>query len=316
MGRELGGAVVDLGDLAIHQMAAAGGGDHGGGGGEILLLRAAAVDVGFVYGDQVQLEAAEVQRTHIDHAIVAAEFLVDGTDDDAAVAVEQLLHLLHVEDRVGCVRAEHQVNRAQAALGQLAAHGLHIAEEVAARGVPLGGHGIGVVAGVIEELDIQLLTLGLVVDVGLHGAGVVDHGLRAHPLLAAHDAAVHVGQVTQLQTGRALGGGAVGVDGLAEAALAQLVQRQQAGRSDESGLILVDLVAAAIHGDIAGAGGDERGHLAVALAVLSQHLVAGEDVALPGGEVAVLEKGLLRNDLLGDRHQHIGVKEIQFRSHC
>ena len=104
--------------------------------------------------------------------------------------------------------------------------------------------------------------------------------------------------------------------GLAEAALAQLVQRQQAGRSDKRGLILVDLVAAAIHGDIAGAGGDERGHLAVALAVLGQHLVAGEDVALPSGEVAVLEKGLLRNDLLGDRHQHIGVKEIQFSSHC
>ena len=29
----------------------------------------------------------------------------------------------------------------------------------------------------------------------------------AHPLLAAHDAAVHVGQVTQLQTGRALDAG-------------------------------------------------------------------------------------------------------------
>nr|DAL42643.1 MAG TPA_asm: hypothetical protein [Caudoviricetes sp.] len=315
MGRELGGAVVDLGDLAIHQMAAAGGGDHGGGGGEILLLRAAVVDVGFVYGDQVQLEAAEVQRTHIDHAIVAAEFLVDGTDDDAAVAVEQLLHLLHVEDRVGCVRAEHQVNRTQAALGQLAAHGLHIAEEVAARGVPLGGHGIGVVAGVIEELDIQLLTLGLVVDVGLHGAGVVDHGLRAHPLLAAHDAAVHVGQVTQLQTGCALGGGAVGVDGLAEAALAQLVQRQQAGRSDERGLKLMDFVAPALHRNITGAGGYERRHLAVALTVLGQHLVRREDVAIAGREVAVLEERLPGHDFFGDRHQDIGIKEIQFCTH-
>ena len=297
-------------------MAAARGGDHRRGGGEILLLGTVVVDVGFVYGDQVQLEAAEIKRTHIDHAIVAAELLVDGTDDDAAVAVEQLLHLLHVEDRVGYVRAEHQVGRAQAALGELAAHGLHIAEEVAARGVPLGGHGIGVVAGVIEELDIQLLTLGLVVDVGLHGAGVVDHGLRAHPLLAAHDAAVHVGQIVQLQTRRALGGGAVGVDRLAEAALGQVIQRQQTGRRDESGLVLMDGIADAVHGDVTGAGGDERRHLAVALAVLGQHLVAGEDVALPGGKVAVAEKGLLRNDLLGNRHQHIGVKEIQFRSHC
>ena len=171
------------------------------------------------------------------------------------------------------------------------------------------------VAGVIEELDIQLLTLGLVVDVGLHGAGVVDHGLRAHPLLAAHDAAVHVGQIVQLQTRRALGGGAVGVDRLAEAALGQVIQRQQTGRRDESGLVLMDGIADAVHRDVTGAGGDERRHLAVALAVLGQHLVAGEDVALPGGKVAVAEKGLLRNDLLGDRHQHIGIEEIQF-SHC
>ena len=77
----------------------------------------------------------------------------------------------------------------------------------------------------------------------------------------------------------------------------------------------MDGIADAVHRDVTGAGGDERRHLAVALAVLGQHLVAGEDVALPGGKVAVAEKGLLRNDLLGDRHQHIGIEEIQF-SHC
>ena len=296
-------------------MAAAGGGDHRRGGGEILLLGTVVVDIALIHREQVQHEASEVERAHIDNAIITREFGVDGASNNATIAIQAGLYIFDAVNRVGRVGAENEVSCAQAALGELAAHGLHIAEEVAARGVPLGGHGIGVVAGVIEELDIQLLTLGLVVDVGLHGAGVVDHGLSAHPLLAAHDSAVHVGQIVQLQTRRALGRGAVGVDRLAEAALGQVIQRQQTGRRDESRLVLMDGIADAVHGDVTGAGGDERRHLTVALAVLGQHLVAGEDVALPGGEVAVAEKGLLRNDLLGDRHQHIGIEEIQF-SHC
>nr|DAE72161.1 MAG TPA: hypothetical protein [Caudoviricetes sp.] len=312
MGRKVRRAVIDLGDLAIHHVAAAGSGDHGGGGGEILLLGAAGINVGFVHRDHVQFEAAEVQRAHVDNAVIAAQFLIDRADDDAAIAVKQLLHLVHIENRVGHVRADNEIGSTQAALGELAAHCFDIAEEIAAGRIPLRRNRVGVVAGRIIELHMQLLALGLIVDVGLHGAGIVDHGLCAHPFLPAYDAALHVGQVIQLQPGRALGGGAVGVDRLTEAALAQLVQRQQTGGHDECGLILMDFIAAALHGNVPGTSRDKRRHLAVSLAVLGQHLVGRKDVTCTGGEITVLEERLLRNDFFHDRHQHIGVKKIQF----
>ena len=75
-------------------MAAAGSCDHRGGRGEISLLRAAVIDVGFIDTDHVEPEAAEVQRTHVDNAVISTELLVDRADDDAAVAVEQGLDVL------------------------------------------------------------------------------------------------------------------------------------------------------------------------------------------------------------------------------
>ena len=171
------------------------------------------------------------------------------------------------------------------------------------------------VAGGVEELDVQGLPFGLVVDVGLHGAGVVDHGLGAHPFLAADDAPVHVGQVVLLEPGRPLGRGAIGIDCLTVAALVQVIQGQQPRRCDERGLVFVDRVPAAIHRNIPCPGRNKGGHFPVALAVLGQHLIAAEDVVRARGEITVLEKGLLRNNLFRDRQQHIGIEKIQYSRH-
>src|SRR5699024_4294454 len=124
------------------------------------------------------------------HAVVGGQFLFDLTDDDAAVFVQQPLNLLVFQQRIRHIHAQHQVGGAQAAAGKQAGHIPHVPEKVAVLGVPLVGDGIGVVAGGVEELDVQGLPFGLVVDVGLHGAGVVDHGLGAHPLFMADDAPV------------------------------------------------------------------------------------------------------------------------------
>ena len=66
-------------------------------------------------------------------------------------------------------------------------------------------------------------------DVGDDGAAVVDHGLGGHPLLAALNAAVQVGEVLHLEGAGALGGGAAGVQGLPEAALLQVILGQHDG---------------------------------------------------------------------------------------
>ena len=97
-------------------------------------------------------------------------------------------------------------------------------------------------------------------DVGDDGAAVVNHGLDGHPLLAALNAAVQVGEVLHLERPGALGGGAASIQGLPEAALLQVIQGQQTGRSGEGRLELVDLVAAASHGDVAGTAHNERSH--------------------------------------------------------
>ena len=167
----------------------------------------------------------------------------------------------------------------------------------------------------VIKLHIQLFTFGLIVDVRLHRAGVVDHGLDGHPLFTTGDANVHIGKIVTLQAGGALGRGAVGIDGFAEAALAQIVLRQQTRRRDERGLVFVDLKAPAFHRNVTGAGGHERRHLAVALAVLGQHLVGSEDVVIARREVAILEERLLGHDFLNNRHQDIGIKEVQFCTH-
>ena len=65
----------------------------------------------------------------------------------------------------------------------------------------------------------------------------------------------------------------------------------------------MNFIADAAHGDVPDALGDEGRHLSVALAVLGKHLVGGEDITLPGGEVAVTEEegvgqksgGILKN---------------------
>ena len=299
-------------------MAAAGSCDHRGGRGEIPLLRAAVIDVGFIDADHVEPEAAEVERSHVDNAVVSTKLLVDRADDDAAVAVKQSPDILQRQNRVGNVRTDHKVSGVQTALGELAAHILDVSEECRAifvRGVPLGVDGVGVVACRVVELHMQRLTLGLIVDVGLHRAGVVDHGLHGHPFLTASDADVHVSQIVTLQTGGTLCRGAVGVDGFTEAALAQIVQRQQTGRRDERRLVFVDRVAPAFHRNVTGAGGHERRHLAVTLAVFGQHLIRRKDVTVAGREVAIFEERLPRHDFFSNRHQDIGIKEVQFCTH-
>ena len=206
----------------------------------------------------------------------------------------------------------------QTALGQLAAHILYISKERCAGfalSAPLGVDGVGVIACRVVELHMQRLTLGLIVDVGLHRAGVVDHGLYRHPFLAADDAEVHVGQIVTLQPCGALRRCAVRVDRFTEAALTQIVQRQQTRGRDKRRLIFMDFIAAALHRNVTGARRHESGHLAVTLAVLGQYLVGREDVTIAGREIAVFEERLARHDFFRDRHQYIGVKEIQFSRH-
>ena len=299
-------------------MTAVGSCDHCRGRGEVPLLRTAVIDIGFVHANHVEAETAEVQRTHIGNAVIGAELLINRADDDAAVAVEQGLDVRESEDRVCNVGADHEVCCPEATLGQLAAHILHVGEErrtLFVSCVPLGADGVGVIARRVIKLHIQLFTFGLIVDVRLHRAGVVDHGLDGHPLFTTGDANVHIGKIVTLQAGGALGRGAVSIDGFAEAALAQIVLRQQTRRRDERGLVFVNLKAPAFHRNITGAGRHERRHLAVALAVLGQHLVGSEDVVIARREVTILEERLLGHDFLNNRHQDIGIKEVQFCTH-
>ena len=171
------------------------------------------------------------------------------------------------------------------------------------------------VTGVVELHDLGL-ALGLVVDHLLHGAAVLQHGLCAHPLLGADDAVVHVHEVVLNQPCGTLGGSAVGIDSLAEAALGQVIDGQFAAHTDGSGLELVDLVAHALHRDCTDTRANECGHLAVAVHVLGQNLVGVEDIAVVGAEVAVTEEGLSGNSTPFHGHQGIGIEEIQFSRHC
>ena len=299
-------------------MAAVRSRDHCGGRGEVPLLLTAVIDVGFVHANHVETETAEIQRTHVDNAVIGAELLIDRADNDTTVAVEQGLDLIQTANRVGNIRADHEVGCVKTTLGELAAHILHVAEERFAfliRCVPLGADSVGVIARRVVKLHIQLLALSLVIDVRLHRAGVVDHSLHRHPFFTADDAAFHICKIVTLQAGGTLCRGAVGVDCFTEAALAQIVHRQQTGRRDKRRLKLVDFVAPALHRNITGAGRHESRHLAVTLAILGQHLVGREDVAIAGREVAILEERLPGNNFLDNRHQDIGIKEVQFCTH-
>ena len=170
-------------------------------------------------------------------------------------------------------------------------------------------------AGVVELHDLGL-ALGLVVDHLLHGAAVLQHGLCAHPLLGADDAVVHVHEVVLNQPCGTLGGRTVGVDGLAEAALGQVIGGQFAAHADSSRLELVDLVARALHRDCTDTRTNERGYLAVTIHVLGQNLVGVEDIAVIGAEVAVAEEGLSGNGAPLHSHQSVGIEKIQFSRHC
>ena len=171
------------------------------------------------------------------------------------------------------------------------------------------------VAGIVEIHDL-CLALGHVVDHLLHDASVVQHGLCAHPLLGAGDTAIHVSQIVLDQFCGTLGRGAVGIDGLAEATLRQVIRGQRTAHTDGRRLKLVDLVAHALHRDCADTRRHKGCYLAVAVHVLGQYLVGAEDVSLLRGKVAVTEKSLLGHNALLHGHQGIGVKEIQFSRHC
>lgn len=184
-------------------------------------------------------------------------------------------------------------------------------------GVPLLGGCVLVFGGGIVELHDQGIALGFVIQILLHRAAVVDHGLSAHPLLAALNAQIHVAQVILQQTSSALGLGTLAVQCFTEAALVQFIGGQRAAGRDECGLVLVDFVAAAVHRDITNARGHERGHLAVALAVLGQNLVAGKQVTGIGREIAVTEEIGAGYDLLTNSHQGVGFQHIQRNCrHC
>ena len=85
------GRLINLRDLAVHHVTAVGSCDHCRGRGEVPLLRTAVIDIGFVHANHVEAETAEVQRTHIGNAVIGAELLINRADDDAAIAVKQLL---------------------------------------------------------------------------------------------------------------------------------------------------------------------------------------------------------------------------------
>ena len=170
-------------------------------------------------------------------------------------------------------------------------------------------------AGGVKEFHILFLTFCLAVNVLLHLAGVIYHNLGTHPLLPALNSLIHILHILLEQSGGALGWLHTRVQGLAKAALLQLISGEGAGGGDVGGLVLAHLVALTANGDVSSPAADKRGHLAVSLAILSQHLVGGEDVAVLGGEVAIPEEGRGADDLLHDGLEDIGVKEIQSGVH-
>ena len=301
-------------------MAAAGGGDLHAGCREELSALAVLILVLLVHTEQIQIVTAEVEAADIGHAGVTGQLLVHRAGDDAAVAVQQLLELgIRLEPAVHISTNQHILS-GQTAASQQTAGSDDIILKVGiggAGGVPLLGRGVLVFGSGVVELNDQGIALGLVVQILLHGAAVVDHGLGAHPLLAALNAQIHVAQVVLQQTGGALGLGTLAVQRFTEAALVQFIGGQRTAGRNECGLVLVDFVAAAVHRNVANARGHERGHLTVALAVLGQNLVAGKQVTGIGREIAVTEEIGAGHDFLTNGHQGVGFQHIQRNCrHC
>ena len=310
-----GGAIVNLGDATIHQVTTTGRGDHSRGGGEVFLGDAGFIHIGFIHGNQVEPITTEIKRSHVGNAVVGAELLVNGANDDTGVAVQLLLDLFVLQEGVCGVNADENVSSREAARGQHTGHCAAVAQDVARCFTPLGGYSVGVVTGAVIKLHVPHLALGLIVNIVLHGAGVVDHGLRAHPLLTPDDALLHVGHVVQNQPSGTLCRGAGGVKSLTESALLQVVCGERPGRGDAGGLVLVNFIAAALHGNVACTVRDESRHTAVTLAVLGQHLVAVENVVLAGREIPITEECLLRDDFVHDSDQGVGVEKIDSSRH-
>ena len=145
-----------------------------------------------------------------------------------------------------------------------------------------------------------------------HDGAVVQDGLDGQQLLSAGDPVGELGQILHQQNAGTLLGGAGAQQGLAEAAILELVQGQRHGDGDVRRLQLVDAEPVTSAGDGADPGQDEGGDLLGALLVVSQDAGGAEDVALlVGGEVAVAEEGVLQRDLFDGAEHVVGVVDVQ-----
>ena len=198
MGSEFGGTEVDLRYRTVHHVAATRCGNHSGFSREVSGVGAVVCYIAFGNIKQVQTETAEVDDAHEGYAVIFGQGCIDFTGDDAGVFVQQVPNLLNVQDSVSRIGAENKVGSGQATMCQQFAHSFYIAEEIAGLAVPNIGNSVGVVGSAVVELHGVGFAGGVGVDVLLHGAGVVNHGLCGHPFFTTGNTCFHVCQVVFL----------------------------------------------------------------------------------------------------------------------
>ena len=311
VGVELAVCLLHLRHGAVAGAARSGGGEDALAARDVELIVAVVVGVGLVVGDHADDAAVDVQAGHDGSA--RRQLLGGHRAQLVAAVVEHFLDVGILDDGVGHVRGAHEVSSTQAASGQHTGHRAEVGADLGAFCVPLDRRGVGGGVGALGvEADLHLVALvGVVGDV-LHDAAVGQHGLGGHGLLAVGNKVAQLVGVTHDKHLLALFRGELRVQGLAEAALAQLVESQGAARGHEGRSITLHVVALAQDGDAALAGSDEGRELAGAVAVLDQHILGGEDVArVIGREVAVAQEGRRGDELLHGHEQRVGVVEVK-----
>ena len=308
---ELAVGLLHLSDGAVQSAAAGRRGQDALAGRDVELILAGVVSVGLVVGDHADDAAVDVQASHDSSA--GRQHLGLDHAELVALVVEQLLDDLVVDDGVGHVRGADQVGRAEALAGQHTSHHAEVGEDLRAGGVPLGRRRVGCgVAAFGVEADLHLVALVSVVGDVLHDAAVGQHGLSGHSLLAAGDKLAQLVGVLQDEGLLALLRSELRVEGLAEAALLQVVSGEGALGSHKRRSVSLHVVAVAQDGHAALARSDEGRQLFAAVSVLDQHVVSGENVArVVGREIAVTQEGRGRGELLHGHEQRVGLIEVK-----